>query len=218
MYKITVLLAEDHTIVRKGLRALLDGETDITVIAEAEDGREAVRFIQQRRPDVVVMDISMPGLNGLEATRQITGQFPDVKVLILSRHADESYVMTILQAGAAGYLVKKVAPLELIAAIRAVYRGETFLSPTIANILGADDIRRSAAVLEDGYEKLTPREREVLQLVAEGHPNRDIADMLTISVKTVESHKASLLEKLGVRSTAELTQIAIRKGVISLDP
>ena len=217
MYKITVLLVEDHTIVRKGLRALLDGESDVAVIAEAEDGREAVRLTQQRRPDVIVMDISMPGLNGLEATRQITTQFPDAKVLILTRHADESYVLAILQAGAVGYIVKKAAPTELTAAIRAVYRGETVLSPVIAGVAVTGNIRHSEAVLENGYGKLTFREREVLQLVAEGHPNRDIADILAISVKTVESHKASIFEKLGIHSAAELTQVAIRKGVISLD-
>jgi len=217
MYRITVLLAEDHTIVRKGLRALLEAEAGIAVVAEAEDGRAAIRLAQQRRPDVVVMDISMPGLNGIEATRLIKAQLPDTKVLILTRHTDETYVHAILEAGAAGYIVKKAAPVELIAAIRAVYHGDVFLGPEAAGIVMADN-DWATPTPEDRYTTLTPREREVLQLVAEGHPNREIADVLHISVKTVENHKASLMNKLGVHSTAELTQYAIRRGVISLDP
>lgn len=217
MYTITVLLAEDHTIVRKGLRALLEAEAGVAVVAEAEDGRAAVQLAQQRRPDVVVMDISMPGLNGIEATRQIKAQLPDARILILTRHADETYVHAILEAGAAGYIVKKAAPTELIAAIRAVYHGDVFLGPEAAGIVMASN-DWAAPTPEDRYTALTPREREVLQLVAEGHPNRDIAGILRISVKTVENHKASLMDKLGVHSTAELTQYAIRRGVISLDP
>lgn len=217
MYRITVLLAEDHTIVRKGLCALLEAETDIAVIAEAEDGRAAVQLAQQRRPDVVVMDISMPGLNGIEATRQIKTQLPDTKVLILTRHADETYVHAILDAGAAGHIVKKAAPVELIAAIRAVYHGDVFLGPEAASVMMAGSDKATPAP-EDRYTTLTPREREVLQLVAEGHPNRDIAEVLHISVRTVENHKASLMDKLAIHSTAELTQYAIRRGIISLDP
>lgn len=217
MYRITVLLAEDHTIVRKGLRALLGAEADIAVVAEAEDGRAAVRLAQQRRPDVVVMDISMPGLNGIEATRQIKTQLPDTKVLILTRHADEAYIHAILEAGAVGYIVKKAAPVELTAAIRAIYHGSVFLGPEAADVVMAGNDRATPAP-EDRYFTLTSREREVLQLVAEGYPNRDIAEVLHISVKTVENHKASLMDKLAMHSTAELTQYAIRKGVISLDP
>lgn len=216
MYRITILLAEDHTIVRKGLRALLEAEADMAVVAEAEDGRAAVQLAQQRRPDVVVMDISMPGLNGIEATRQIKAQLPDTKVLILTRHADETYIHAILGAGGSGYIVKKAAPTELIAAIRAVYHGNVFFGPEAAGIAMTGNAG-ATPTSEDRYTALTPREREVLQLVAEGHPNRDIADVLHISVKTVENHKASLMDKLGVHSTAALTQYAIRKGVISLD-
>ena len=216
MNKIRVLLAEDHTIVRKGLRSLLDGEVGMEVIGEAEDGREAIQMTQQLLPDVVLMDISMPELNGLEATRQIKERFPEVKVLVLTRHADEEYVFQILRAGASGYVVKKAAPAELILAIQAVYRGDSFLSPSISRHVIEEYIRKADAMEENSYDRLTDREREVLQLIAEGHPNREIAELLHISVKTVENHRASLMDKLHIYSTAELTRYAIRKGVISL--
>jgi len=216
MNKIRVLLAEDHTIVRKGLRSLLDGEVGMEVIGEAEDGREAIQMTQQLLPDVVLMDISMPELNGLEATRQIKERFPEVKVLVLTRHADEELVLQILRAGASGYVVKKAAPAELILAIQAVYRGDSFLSPSISRHVIEEYIRKADAMEENSYDRLTDREREVLQLIAEGHPNREIAELLHISVKTVENHRASLMDKLHIYSTAELTRYAIRKGVISL--
>ena len=217
MKKIRVLLAEDHTIVRKGLRSLLDGEVGMEVIGEAEDGREAIQMTQQLLPDVVLMDISMPGLNGLEATRQIKERFPEVKVLVLTRHADEEYVFQILRAGASGYVVKKAAPAELILAIQAVYRGDSFLSPSISRKVIAEYIRTAEAMEENSYDRLTDREREVLQLIAEGHSNREIAELLHISEKTVRAHRAHLMDKLGIHSTAELTGYAIRKGVVSLD-
>jgi len=216
MNKIRVLLAEDHTIVRKGLRSLLDSEVGMEVIGEAEDGREAIQMTQQLRPDVVLMDISMPGLNGLEATRQIKERFPEVKVLVLTRHADEEYVFQILRAGASGYVVKKAAPAELILAIQAVCRGDSFLSPSISRPVIEEYIRKAEAMVENSYDRLTDREREVLQLIAEGHSNREIAGLLHVSVKTVENHKASLMDKLHIYGTAELTRYAIRKGVISL--
>jgi two-component system response regulator NreC len=218
MNKIRVLLVEDHTIVRKGLRSLLDGEAGIEVIGEAEDGREAVEKVGQLLPDVVLMDITMPSLNGLEATRQIKKRFPEVKVVILTVHANEEYIFQILRAGASGYLVKQAAPTELLSAIQAAYRGESFLSPSISRKVIAEYIQQAEATAEkDSYDQLTDREREVLQLIAEGHPNREIADLLHISVKTVETHRANLMDKLDVHSTAELTQYAIRKGVISTD-
>jgi two-component system response regulator NreC len=220
MSAIRVLLAEDHTIVRKGLRALLDDEVDIEVIGEAQDGRDAVQMVDQLRPDVVLMDISMPGLNGLEATRQIRAQFPDARVLVLTRHANKEYVYQGLRAGASGYVVKQAAPTELVLAIQAVHRGDTFLSPSISGKVVEEYIQRAEAMVssEDSYDRLTPREREILQLIAEGHTSPEIAEMLHISVKTVGHHRTNLMNKLDIHSAAELTQYAIRKGVIQLDP
>jgi len=175
MNRIRVLLAEDHTIVREGLRSLLEGEADIEVIGEAEDGREAVQKVEQLHPDVVVMDITMPALNGLEATRQIKKLFPGVKVLILTMHANEEYVFQILRAGASGYVVKQAAVPELISAIQAVYQGDSFLSPSISKKVIEEYIRQAEAMANDSYDKLTDREREVLQLIADGHTSREIA-------------------------------------------
>jgi DNA-binding NarL/FixJ family response regulator len=217
MARIRVLLAEDHTIVRKGLRALLEGQAGIEVIAEAEEGRQAVHLAEQFRPDVVLMDFSMPGLNGLEATRQIIARVPGTRVLVLTRHTNQEYADRILEAGASGYLVKKSAPEELIIAIQAVYRGDSYLDPAITtNILHAY-LKKSSPVGQDRFDKLTPRQREVLQLIAEGHANREIAALLNVSIKTVESHRAAIMDALDLHSTAELTQYAIRKGMISLD-
>ena len=218
MSEIRVLLAEDHTIVRKGLRSLLDAEGTVTVVGEAENGRQAISQVEQLHPDVVVMDIGMPGLNGLEATRQIKKRFPDVKVLILTVHTGEEYILQILRAGASGYLVKQAAPTDLVQAIQAAHRGGIFLSPSISKKVIEEYVQQAGATAElDSYEKLTDREREVLQLIAEGHSTRRIAEQLHISVKTVETHRAHLMDKLELRSTAVLTQYAIRKGVISLD-
>lgn len=219
MEKIRVLLAEDHTIVRKGLCSLLDKETGIEVVGEAEDGREAIVKAEELHPDVVVMDIAMPGLNGLEATRQLKKRFPDMKILILTMHANEEYVLKSLKAGASGYLVKKAAPTELISAINAVHLGHSFLSPSISRTVIDEYIRRSEeiSVGEEGFEQLTVREREVLQLIAEGRKTREIAELLYISIKTVESHRSHIMDKLDIHSTAELTRYAIRKGIISSD-
>jgi DNA-binding NarL/FixJ family response regulator len=215
MNKISVLLVDDHTIVRKGLRSLLDAEADIQVIGEAEDGREAVEKVGRLRPQVVVMDITMPGLNGLEATRQIKERFPQVQVVVLTMHTAEEYIFQILRAGTSGYVVKRAAPSELISAVRAAYRGESFLSPSVSKTVIEEYLRKAEALAgENSYETLTPREREVLQLLAEGHSNRRIAELLCLSVKTVQSHRANLMRKLDIHSTAELTQYAIRKGVI----
>ena len=218
MGKIRVLLAEDHTIVRKGLRALLDDETDIEVVGEAEDGRETVRQVERVHPDVVLMDITMPLLNGVEATRQIKAQHPEVQVLGLTRHENEEYIYQLLRAGASGYVVKQAAPAELVEAIRAVSQSETYLSPSINPSVVEEYIRQAKAMVKSGPdERLTPREREVLQLVAEGRTNREIAQVLSISVKTVEHHRANLMSKLDLYSAAELTQYAIRTGVIDVD-
>jgi DNA-binding NarL/FixJ family response regulator len=217
MEKIRVLLAEDHTIVRKGLRALLEGQAGIEVIAEAEEGSQAVRLAEQLGPDVVLMDFSMPVLNGLEATRQITERVPGTKVLVLTRHTNQEYVDRILEAGASGYMVKKSAPEELVIAIQAVHRGDSYLDPAISATIIRGYLGKSKTDGEDSYDRLTPRQRQVLQLIAEGRANRDIAAMLHVSVKTVENHRAHLMAALGLHSTAELTQYAIRMGVISLD-
>ena len=218
MNRIRVLLAEDHTIVRKGLRFLLDSEAGIEVVGEAEDGRQAIEKVGQLRPHLVLMDITMPGLNGLEATRQIKKRFPEVKVLILTVHATEEYILQILRAGASGYVVKQAAVTELVSAIRAVCRGDSFLSPSISREVIEEYIQRVEAIGEkDSYDQLTNRERQVLQLITEGHPNREIAELLHISVKTVETHRAHLMDKLDIHSTAELTQYAIRKGIIRAD-
>jgi DNA-binding NarL/FixJ family response regulator len=217
MGKIRVLLAEDHTIVRKGLRALLEDQPGIEVIAEAEEGRQAVHLAEQLRPDVVLMDFSMSGLNGLEATHQIMERIPGAKVLVLTRHTNQEYVDRILEAGASGYLIKKSAPEELVIAIQAVYRGDAYLDPAISTTIIRGYLLKSKTESVDRYNRLTPRQREVLQLVAEGRANREIAALLHVSVKTVENHRAHLMEALDLHSTAELTQYAIRKGIISLD-
>ena len=219
MNKIKVLLAEDHTIVRKGLHSLLEKEIGVEVVGEAEDGREAVRKAEKLQPDVVVMDIAMPGLNGLEATRQIKKRFPEMKIIILTVHANEEYVLQTLRAGASGYLVKKAAPADLIEAIQAVYKGDSFLSPSISKTVIDEYIRQTETKSERDiiYGKLTTREREVFQLIIEGHKNREIADLLYVSIKTVETHKAHIMDKLNVHSTAELIRYAMDKDLIIKD-
>jgi two-component system response regulator NreC len=213
---IRVLLAEDHTIVRKGLRSLLDDEADIEIVGEAEDGQQTIELVQRLLPDVVLMDITMPVLNGLEATRHIKKLFPQVKVLVLTVHSSEEYIFQILRAGASGYVVKQAAVSELVQAIRSVYQGNSFLSPSISR-QAIEAYGRRAKAMEDKHDRLTDREREVLQLIAEGHTNHEIAQLLHVTVKTVEAHRAHLTEKLNLRSTAELTKYALRKGMISPD-
>ncbi len=212
---IRIVLAEDHTIVRKGLRLLVEQQSGIEVIAEAADGREAVAAAEKFKPDVVVMDFSMPGLNGLEASRQIKQRAPNTKILILSRHGNKEYIKSILSAGASGYLIKKSAADELIQAIQTVQRGDTFLDPSISE----DFIEEYLVQPSDapGEAKITPRQTEVLQLIAEGKPNREIAATLHISVKTVENHRSNLMQILDLHNSSELIQYAIRKGMISLD-
>ena len=220
MSPIKVLLAEDHTIVRKGIRSLLDGVADIEVVGEAEDGREAVEKVGQLLPDVVLMDNTMPILNGLEATRQIKKQFPQIMVLILTMHTDEEYIFQFLQAGASGYLVKKTAPKELVSAIKAVYRGDSFLSPSISKKVIEEYLRHGRETdtrQENRYTQLTDREREVLQLIAEGFSNKEIAEQLHLSIKTVGNHRLNLMEKLDIHNVSDLTKYAIRKGIISLE-
>lgn len=215
---IRVLLAEDHTIVRKGLRSLLDGAENITVIAEAADGREAVKLVGTLLPDVVVMDISMPLLNGLEATRQIKECNPETRVVILTMHEDEEYIYQSLHSGAEGYLLKKAAPEQLVAAILAANNGDTFLSPSISRKIVRQYLKAAENEFEhSSLQRLSNREREVLQLIAEGYNVRDIADLLVISEKTVRAHRTNLMNKLNLENTASLILYALRKGIISLE-
>lgn len=216
MSTITVLLAEHHQIVREGLRAMLNLESDIKVISEAENGRQAVELVTKSRPDVVVMDIAMPLLNGMEATRQILHAFPSTKVLILSAHSDDAYVAMVMAIGASGYLIKQTAAHVLPEAIRAVYRGKTYFSPIIAkrrNHQKQKD-REQGELPGKAAPTLSAREMEVLQLIAEGRANKESADELHISVKTVEKHRQSLMDKLNIHDTAGLTRYAISMGII----
>ncbi len=214
---IRVVLADDHRIVRHGLRSLLEKERDIEVVAEAANGREAVHLARELRPDVVVMDLSMPDLNGIEATRQVLEEDPDAKVLALSMHSDKRFVAGVLSAGASGYLLKDCALDELVRAIRTVAVNQTYLSPSIAGVVVqgyTQQIRDKDVPLASS---LSPREQEVLQLMAEGKPVKEIASTLNLSVKTVETHRHQIMSKLGVYSVAELTKYAIREGLTSLD-
>ncbi|MCJ7579524.1 MAG: response regulator transcription factor [Candidatus Aminicenantes bacterium] len=216
MKKIRVLLADDHSIVRQGLRAILDQTEDVEVVAEARDGMEAVKKTKKFLPDIVLIDIGMPVLNGIEATRQIKKRFPAVKVLVLTMHTTEEYILQVLHAGASGYIVKMSAAQELLEAIRAVYQGHFFLSPSVSQKVVGEYIQRTKDMIElDIMDVLTTREREVLQLIAEGRSNKEIAGLLFISVKTVETHKAHLMQKLELHTTTDLVKFAIKKGIIS---
>lgn len=216
MKPITVLLAEDHMIVREGLRALLKLETDIKIVGEAENGRQAVALVSQLGPDVVVMDIAMPLLNGLEATRQILQTAPSTKVLMLSAHSDDAYVEQVMALGASGYLIKQTAAHVLPEAIREIQQGRTFFSPSISRRLKNHDRKTPARGHRPAKNAslLTSRETEVLQLIAEGKANKQTADELHISIKTVEKHRQSLMHKLNIHDTAGLTRHAIAAGII----
>jgi two-component system, NarL family, response regulator NreC len=215
MKPIRILLADDHTVVRKGLRLLLENQPGLTVIAEAADGRAAVSLAEQDPPDVVVMDVAMPTLNGIEAARQITAKLPQTAVVFLSMHSDESYVLKALKAGARGYLLKDSAEHDLIQAVRAVTQGKSFFSPAISKMMVEDYMRElQERQIEDTYELLTTREREILQLLAEGKSNKEVAAVLNLSLYTVETHRGNILQKLNLHSGAELILYAIRKGVI----
>lgn len=214
---IRVLLSDDHRIVREGLRTLLEKESDLEVVGEAEDGYSTVELARKLRPQVVVMDITMPGLNGIEATRRITEEVPAVKVLALSMHVDPRFVERILKAGATGYLPKDCASEELTRAIRTVSTNQTYLSPTIADIVRRDYLRQGSKADSSVFSILTAREREVLQLLAEGKTTKDIAFRLDVSVKTIETHRQHIMAKLNLRSLAQITKYAIREGLTSLE-
>ena len=216
MNKIRVLLADDHTVVRQGLRVLLEAEPDITVVGEAETGRQAVQLARKLAPDVIVMDIAMPNLNGLEATRQITREVPNARLLVLSSYNDDEYVHQVTEAGASGYLLKQTAATDLIKAVREACKGNAFFSPAISRRLVE---RYREAVLEGVPVRkrpnlLTSREAEVLQLIAEGKANKQIAAELSISIKTVEKHRQQVMNKLNIHDVASLTRYAISKGIV----
>lgn len=217
MSAISVLLADDHELVRAGFRALLQTIAGVRVVAEADDGRKALDLVRTHRPDVVLMDIAMPGLNGLEATSRIAKEFPETRVLILSMHKSEEYVLRALKCGAAGYLLKDASPSELEMAIRSVARGDTYLSPPVSKQV-IDDYRQRTGHGQGPLDLLTARQREILQLVAEGRSTKEIADVLHVSVKTVETHRAQLMERLDIHDVAGLVRYAIRMGLITPEP
>src|SRR3984893_3194456 len=216
MRKTRVLLADDHQLMRSGLRLMLEREPDLTVVGEAGDGREAVALAKTLKPEVVVMDIGMPNLNGIEAALQMTQHNPELAVVMLSMHSDESYVLRALKAGARGYLLKDSAEADLIKAVHVVAGGKSFFSPAVSKVLLDDYVRKlKRSGTEDAYDLLTPREREILQLIAEGKSNKDVANLLHLSVYTVESHRSNLMEKLNLKGVPELILYAVRKGIIS---
>lgn len=216
MKKLRILLADDHVVMRTGLRALLERQPNLEIVGESENGRETIDLAASLKPDVVVMDVGMPVLNGIEATKSIVAEHPNTAVVILSMHVDESYVMRALKAGARGYLLKDSAPADLLSAIQAVSQNKSFFSPKVSRILAEDYVRvlrQKGAV--DSYDLLTSREREILQLLAEGKANKEVALALNISPYTVETHRSHILEKLNLHNPAELILYAVRKGIIS---
>jgi DNA-binding NarL/FixJ family response regulator len=213
---IRIILADDHAVMRSGLRLLLEQQKDFEIVGEASDGREAVKLAETLKPDIAVLDITMPNLNGIEAARQITAKQLGVSIVVLSMHADESFVLRALKAGARGYLLKESPEADFINAIRMVSEGKSFFSPTVSRMLVEDYVRQlQDKDIEDSYELLTLREREILQLIAEGKSNKEIANMLFLSLYTVETHRSNILEKLNLHSVPELILYAVRKGVIA---
>jgi DNA-binding NarL/FixJ family response regulator len=217
MQKIRVLVVDDHTIVRDGICALLNLAADMQVVGEAADGREALEKVRELTPDVVIMDIAMPLLGGMEATRRIRKDFPGTKVLALTQYSEKEYVLPVIEAGAHGFVSKTAASSELAVGIRSVYRGDSFLSPSVAKLL-VESFQQGGGLQDrrDPYDQLTGREREVLKLLAEGHTTQEIADILVISPKTVEGYKTSLMDKLDVHNRVDLVKYALRKGIITV--
>jgi two-component system, NarL family, response regulator NreC len=214
---IRIILADDHQIVRQGLRSMLEEVPDMEIIAEADNGRTVLKLAQELLPDVIIMDLSMPELNGIEATRQILSEAPEVKVIALSMHSDSLFVLNMIKSGASGYLLKECALEELVKAIRAVVDHKTYLSPEVSDIVIRDLVAGWQTTNASAFSVLSPREREVLQLMAEGRSTNQIADGLCVSVKTVETHRKQVMTKLGIHSVAELTKYAIRQGLTSLE-
>ena len=218
MSKIRILLADDHAVLRAGLVVLLNSNSDMEVVGEAGDGLEAIRRVQELHPDVVVMDISMPGMNGLEAIRQIGKKEPQIKSLVLTMHESEDFLFQALQAGASGYILKRGANTDLIHAIRAAHRGEAFLYPAAVKLLVEDYLSKVKGGQErESYDGLTERQREILVQVAEGYSNQEIAERLIISVKTVEKHKAEIMDRLNIRNRAGLVHYALRQGLLTAE-
>ena len=216
MNPVRIVLADDHTVMRNGLRLLLERQPDLQVVGEAADGRQAVALAESANADIVIMDIGMPNLNGIEAARQIVNRNPRTAIAILSMHSDESYVIRALKAGARAYLLKDSAEADLLAAVRALTEGKSFFSPAISKILVEDYMRQlESRGAEDTYDLLTNREREILQLLAEGRTNKEVANMLNLSLYTVETHRAHILQKLNLHSVPELILYAVRKGIIA---
>jgi DNA-binding NarL/FixJ family response regulator len=214
---IRIIIADDHEIMREGLRAMIEKQPDMEIVAEAENGRTAVKLAREQKPDVFIMDVSMPDLNGIEATRQIVAEVPKVKVLALSMHSDSQFVSEMLTAGVSGYLLKDCAFEELTRAIYAVFKNQSYLSPSIAHTVIKDYVQQQSADESTASSILTAKEREVLQLIAEGHTTKQIASSLHVSVKTIETHRKKIMEKLNIHSVAELTKFAIRQGLTSLE-
>jgi two-component system response regulator NreC len=212
MDKIRLLIVDDHAIMRDGIRALLGLQNDIEIVGEAAEGQEAIDKATELNPDVIIMDISLPGMDGLEAMRRILKQNPKSKVLVLTQHDEREYILSSIRAGATGYMPKRALGSELISAIRSVYRGESFLYPSAASAL-IKDYRQQARPGEEPYDQLTSREREVLKLIAEGHTSKEIAERLVITPKTVMGHRGKIMEKLGLHNRTELIKYALRKGI-----
>jgi two-component system response regulator NreC len=218
MEPIRILIADDHAVMRAGLRLLLNGQEDMQVVDEAGDGWQTVEKAVALKPDIVLLDITMPGLSGLEAARQIRQKAPEVKLVVLTMHDDEAYLRQFLQIGAAGYIVKKAADTELVDAIRAVHRGESFIHPSLTRVLIDRYLQQQPPVkVKESVEELTPRETEVLRLVAQGYTSQQVAEQLSISVNTVETHRAHIMEKLGLRGRAQLVRYAIARGLLRPD-
>lgn len=215
MNKIKVLIADDHAILREGIIALLNRYDDIEVVGEAGDGKQAIERAQELKPDIILMDIAMPGLGGLEATLELRKSCPKSKILVLTQYDNKEYVLRFLRAGASGYVLKKAVGTELVAAIRAVYSGGSFLHPSVAARV-VEEYVQGAEKTQDPYDSLTDREKQVLKLVAEGFTNKEVADLLCISVKTVMAHRANLMEKLAIHSRTDLVKYALRKGLIDI--
>ncbi len=216
MSKLRILIGDDHTLFRQGLRKLLEDQADWEIVAEVGDGRLAVEQALALAPDVAIIDIAMPRLNGIDAAQQIVRKCPSTRVLMLSMHSDEAYVTRALQAGATGYLLKDSASDDLVAGVTAVAAGQSYFSPAIARLMLDDYVRRVAGKqVNDRYDTLSEREREILQLIAEGRTNKDVAEVLGISPATVETHRAHILQKLDIHNTAELVLYAVRHGIIS---
>lgn len=215
MSKVRILIADDHGIVRKGLRLQLEQHDDFEVVGEASDGREAVRAADELKPDVVIMDIAMPNLNGIQAATQLVKRNPQLGIIMLSMHSDESYLMRTLAAGAKGYLLKDTADVDLYRAVQVVAQGKPYFSPSISNTLLEDYMRRlQQRGLQDSYDLLTDREKEILQLLAEGKSNKDVATLLNLSPSTVETHRTRIMQKLDLHSSAEIVLYAVRKKII----